>query len=110
MDSLPKLKMARCGAQELSRKGLVSASEPACLVRCRPENMREIVVEGTFHEVAAFARRLPPISWHEYIISFPERRIPPFRYEAADLVKAVMGQTFNQENQRHGLRYGFKRS
>jgi hypothetical protein len=68
--------------------------EPACLVRAyTPPGrafVREIVLEGSFAEVAVAFSRFRADQWAELTISFTERRAPPFRYEAMDFDRHVI--------------------
>jgi hypothetical protein len=75
----------------------ISWSEQACLVRSRrPDDGscidREIVIEGSFAEVARTFSHYRVDTWHELTISFVERRRPPFRYEQGDFSKYVVSR------------------
>lgn len=73
-------------------KAEVRWNEAACLVRRLSSGDREVALEATFERVALTLARYAPSVWSELTISFPERHIPPFRYEAKDFSKLVVGR------------------
>jgi hypothetical protein len=75
--------------------------EPACLVRTHLSSgsaqTREIVIEGSFAQVAEVFSRFRTDQWAELTISFTERMAPPFRYEAIDFERHVLSRLLGFE-------------
>lgn len=76
--------------------------EPACLVRTHTPSgsavTREIVMEGSFAEVAKMFSRFRTDQWAELTISFTERMPPPYRYEAIDFERHVLSRLLGFED------------
>ena len=52
---------------------------------------RAIVAEGPLHRVLLHADTLPPAELERHFVALPERRAPPFRYDAA-AIQALLGR------------------
>jgi len=74
----------------------ISWSEPTCLVRevrrADLEIDREIVVEGSFADVASAFSRFPVEAWPDLTISFTERRRPPFGFQVEKFGLEILSQ------------------
>jgi len=70
----------------------VSWSEPACLSQAGSTGFREIVVEGTFADVARVFARYRMDAWADLRIAFPDRRSAPLYFHEQDFLHQVVGR------------------
>jgi hypothetical protein len=82
---------------------MVPWHEPTCLTRtlrhaAGPDGPnREILLEGSFAQVAKAFLRFHVADWDMLMICFTERQVPPFRYEACDFSRHVVARWIANE-------------
>lgn len=67
-------------------------TDAAVLVLLDNPQGRMIVAEGTSRQMATRVAARPPSEWHRYLVSLPDRAVPPFAFAAeefADLIDAM---------------------